>query len=278
MTDFIELDADCLAYTAAGRPSRQPILFVHGLMSHRGVWARTMEALQDEHYCVAIDLLGFGDSSKPAKGDYSIRAQAERVLQTADRLGFAQFGLAGHSMGGQIAMYLEANLAPHRVRQLASVSGVVTGRLSAYVRLANMQLVRTGRYFPWFYELFHTLSRQPRLANWMFNVWFADPAKVPFESWALDRRQAMNPAIYVSAYEAYRTIKATDLTPMLKGLSMPVLAIQGEQDGTVPVTDTRLLKEHVPQTDLVLFEQCGHFPMYETFETYIKCMKAFFQN
>jgi 2-hydroxymuconate-semialdehyde hydrolase len=247
-------------------------------MSHRGVWTRTIDALKDRHHCVAIDLLGFGGSSKPDKGDYSIQAQAERVLKIADRLGFSQFNLAGHSMGGQISLYLAACLAPKRVLKLVSVGGVVTGKLTAYVRVMNMQLVRTGRYFPRVYEIMYSMSRQPRFANWAFNVWFADPAKVPFDSWELDRRLAMNPAIAISAYEAYRAIARMNLTSILTGLHMPVLAIHGKQDGTVPVTDAHLLKERVPQTNLVLFDQCGHFPMYENFDAYLKCVRDFFDD
>lgn len=278
MTTFIELDGDCLAYSATGTPSRQPIIFVHGLMSHRNVWARTMAALKDKHYCIAIDLLGFGDSSKPDQGDYSIRAQAERVLKAADSLGFSQFNLAGHSMGGQISLYLAAHLAPERVLKLASIGGVVTGKLTTYVRIMNMQLVRTGRSIPQVYEIMYSLSQRPRFANWAFNVWFADPAKLPFDSWALDRRLAMNPAIFISAYEAYRSLARTNLTALLANLTMPVLAIHGEQDGTVPVTDAHLLKERAPQTDLILFDQCGHFPMYENFNTYLRYMKDFFNR
>jgi pimeloyl-ACP methyl ester carboxylesterase len=278
MTAFIELDGDCLAYSTAGTPSRQPIIFVHGLMSHRNVWARTMDALKDQHHCVAIDLLGFGDSSKPDKGDYSIRAQAERVLRIADFMGFSQFQLAGHSMGGQISLYLTTRLAPERVLKLISVGGVVTGKLTSYVRLVNMQLVRTGRYIPRVYEIMYSMSQRRRFANWAFKVWFADPAKVPFDLWALDRRLAMNPAIAVSAYESYLSIARTNLTSTLTGLGIPVLAIHGEQDGTVPVTDAHLLKKCAPQTNLALLNQCGHFPMYENFEAYIKYVKDFFNQ
>lgn len=278
MTNFIELDGDRLAYSTTGIPSRRPIIFVHGLMSHRNVWARTLEALKDQHYCIAIDLLGFGDSSKPDKGDYSIRAQAERVRRAAEYLGFSQFDLAGHSMGGQIALYLSAHLAPTRVLKLVSVAGVVTGKLTAHVRLINMQLVRTGRYIPRLYEMFHSMSRQPRFANWAFKVWFADPAKLPFDSWAQDRRQALNPAIAISAYEAYHSLERTNLTSMLAGLTMPVLALHGKQDGTVPLADAHLLKERAPQTRLILFEQCGHFPMYENFDAYLEPIQEFFNN
>lgn len=278
MTDFIELDGECIAYTTAGTPSRQPIVLVHGLMSHRGVWARTIEALKDQHYCIAVDLLGFGDSSKPNTGDYSIQAQAERILKIADRLAVRQFMIVGHSMGAQIALYLSVHAAPGRVLKLASIAGVVTGKLSAYVRMVNMQLVRTGRYAPWVYGIFESMSGHAWFANWAFGVWFAEPAKMPLNLWAEDRRQAFNSGIAISAYEAYRSLAKTDLTPMLSGLNMPVLAIYGKEDGTVPTTDAHVLEKQAPQTKLVLIDRCGHFPMYENFDAYITPMKDFFNN
>jgi 2-hydroxymuconate-semialdehyde hydrolase len=91
-----------LTYTTAGHADAPPLLLIHGWLSYRGVWQQTMEAFKDSHYCVAIDLLGFGNSDKPADADYSIAAQGQRVLQLANALGIDRFTLMGHSMGGQI--------------------------------------------------------------------------------------------------------------------------------------------------------------------------------
>src|SRR5688572_33414155 len=106
---------DKLMYTTVGHPAAPPLLLVHGWLSYRGVWRQTMEAFKDSHYCVAIDLLGFGNSDKPAGGDYSIAAQGQRVLQLANALGLDRFALMGHSMGGQIALCVASMLAPARV-------------------------------------------------------------------------------------------------------------------------------------------------------------------
>jgi len=52
---------------------------VHGWLSHRGVWRQTSPALKDKYHCVTLELLGFGDSDKPANGDYSIHEQFMRL-------------------------------------------------------------------------------------------------------------------------------------------------------------------------------------------------------
>jgi len=77
----IEIDGCQIAYTEAGSDSNPPVLLLHGIMSHRGVWSRTIETLQQNFCCVAIDHLGFGDSNKPRDGNYSIQKQAERPFK-----------------------------------------------------------------------------------------------------------------------------------------------------------------------------------------------------
>jgi pimeloyl-ACP methyl ester carboxylesterase len=274
---FLEIEGRRIAYTEAGSSLNPPIIFVHGLTSHRGVWTRTIESLQDRFHCVALDLLGFGDSDKPGDGDYTIPKQAERVLKIADHFGFDKFVIIGHSMGGQISTYLAATLAPQRISKLVSVSGVVTGVLTRYVRAVNMQLVQIGRYVPQAYNLIGSMCAWKWFANFAFRVWFLHPSAIPFDDWAVDRKNAINPSNAISAFEAYRALRNTNLTSSLTGITAPTLALHGIQDSTVPVSDARLIQQYAPTSKLVLFDQCGHFPMYEKFDEYIKPLQEFLE-
>jgi pimeloyl-ACP methyl ester carboxylesterase len=92
-------NSENLKYYSAGSPDNPPIILVHGYTSSHHVWRQTIPVLKDHFYCVAIDLMGHGASDILPDGDYSIVAQAERVLALADELGFQQFTLIGHSMG-----------------------------------------------------------------------------------------------------------------------------------------------------------------------------------
>ncbi len=276
MTSFINIAGDSIAYTSTGSPSNSPLLFLHGIMSHRGVWSRTIETLQQNFYCLAIDHLGFGDSDKPNSGDYSIARQAERALRVADSFGFENFTVVGHSMGGQIATYLAASLAPQRVHKLVSVDGVVTGKLSARARYLNGLLVVTGEKIPAIYNLFRKLFDASKpFACWGFRVWFYKPEALPFDSWKLDRHKAMDPKTAIPALRAWNSLSATDLTPCLREITAPTLVIFGRQDGTVPVAQAQMFKERLPTAQIALIDQCGHFPMYEAFDQYIKPLQQF---
>jgi pimeloyl-ACP methyl ester carboxylesterase len=275
MTSF-SIDGYRIAYTLAGSKSNQPIIFVHGLMSHRGVWSGTIERLKDRFLCVSYDQLGFGDSDKPKDGDYSIQKQAERVLLVADHFGVDKFILAGHSMGGQISAYLTALLAPQRVNKLIFVDGVVTGELSHRAQTLNRSLVVVGEKIPAIYNLSRWLFDTSKpFACWGFRIWFHKPEELPFASWKLDRHMAINPEIAESALKAWNSLNATNLTLVLKNIVAPTLVIFGNQDGTVPVGQAYLFKDKCAAAQLVVFDNCGHFPMYEKFDPYIAAVENF---
>ena len=66
-----------------------------------------------------------------------------------------------------------------------------------------------------------------------------------------------------------------DLTPHLPNITVPTLVIFGQQDATVRVSDGHLVNEHVPNSQLVLIDKCGHFPHYEHPAQYLAALEAF---
>jgi pimeloyl-ACP methyl ester carboxylesterase len=264
-----------LTYTTVGHPDAPPLLLIHGWLSYRGVWRQTMEAFKDSHYCVAIDLLGFGNSDKPADADYSIAAQGQRVLQLANALGFGRFTLIGHSMGGQIALCIASMLAPARVVKLVSVAGIVSARLTPAVEKVNVSMVALGVRVPQIYPLSRWLFRNKWFLRSTFQTWFYNINAVPLDEWAMDRYMAFQPGVHISAHKAVQAIHTLNLTSQLPKITSPTLAIAGQQDAVVPVSDSHLIKEHVPDSHLVFIDACGHFPMYEKTQLYIEELRAF---
>ena len=271
----ITCDNHKLTYTASGPSDAPPLLLIHGWLSYRGVWRQTVEAFEDSHYCVAIDLLGFGNSDKPTDADYGIPAQGQRVLQLADTLGFDQFTLIGHSMGGQIALCIASMLAPARVAKLISVGGIVSARLTPAVEKNNVGAVALGVKIPQIYALSRWLFRYKRYLRSTFQTWFYNFDAVPLDEWAMDRYMAFMPGVHISAYKAIQAIHALNLTSQLAKIASPTLAIAGQQDAVVSISDSLLIKQLVPGSRLVLIDECGHFPMYEKTQQYIEALRAF---
>lgn len=275
MSSVVMPDGHRIVYATSGCPDAPPLLMIHGWFSHRGVWRRTVDAFEDSHYCVTADLLGFGDSDKPQDGDYGIKAQAQRILHLADAIGLDTFTLLGHSMGGQISLCIASLLAPQRVNKLSVVSGVVTAQLSPLVERLIYREVTLGAGLPCLYAFVRWLSRYRWCSYFHFRSWFYRMDALPFDDWEVDRRMALQPGIHIPAYKAGQAIHGLNLTAHLTRIAAPTLAIFGRQDGTVPVSDGYLIQQYVPDSRLVLIDECGHFAMYEQPNQYLNALRAF---
>ncbi|MGC1376839.1 MAG: alpha/beta hydrolase [Anaerolineales bacterium] len=262
--------------TLCGDPANPPVFMIHGWTSHRGVWASTISTLEGKYYCIAPDLLGHGDSDKPVDGDYSLESQAQRIFKLADQLGISRFSLIGHSMGGQIALYIASSLAPERVEKMVSVGGVVTGQLSEMIMEGSMKFIQNGRKWPATYELWRSLVNFGPLMRLVFRPWFFDMNCMPLKTWEADRLMVFNRACAIPYDEAVKSILATNLVEYLPEIKCPVLLIYGENDGTVPVEQAVLAKNTIPNNQLALIQKCGHFPMYEKPAEYLKALAPMF--
>lgn len=277
MDKVFKMEGHQIIATISGDPATPPIFLIHGWLSHRGVWESTIRALEGRYYCIAPDLLGFGASDKPANADYSLEAQAQRIFKLADQLGISRFSLIGHSMGGQIAMYIACSLAPQRVERMVSVAGVVTGQLSDKVEKSEMKRFPLARKWPVIYDMSRSLINFRPYVNWAFRSWFYDMKCMPLKAWETDRMIASNRASAIPYDEAGKSIHAINLVKYLHKIKGPVLLIHGENDATVPMEQAVLAQDTIPNNQLALIKKCGHFPMYEKPANYQKALALMFQ-
>src|SRR3990172_12332306 len=118
---FVDIDGVRVHYVEAGRGD--PVVLIHGWNGSTFSYRHTIPELAQNHRVVALDLLGFGYSGRPARADYSVTAQVRLVAGLMDRLDIPSAVVAGHSMGGGIAMRLALS-HPERVERLVLVDSV----------------------------------------------------------------------------------------------------------------------------------------------------------
>lgn len=91
-------------------------VFVHGLMGYGQNWRRIISGLEATERCLAYDQRGHGRSFQPGEG-YSPEDYANDLKQIVDELGWDQFVLVGHSMGGRNVLNF-ASRFPDRLSHL----------------------------------------------------------------------------------------------------------------------------------------------------------------
>jgi len=144
-------------HIAAERGEGPTILLLHGIASSSVTFHHVLPLLERTHRCIAIDLLGFGESPAPAWADYTLADHAGAIERTVASLRLREpFTVVGHSMGALIAARYAAR-NPRRVSGLVMVSPPIylspmeigdtfeRARMGFYLRI--YEYLRTNRDF-----------------------------------------------------------------------------------------------------------------------------------
>ncbi len=105
--------------TGRGGP---PVILLHGYGTCTFLWRAIAPQLADAGYTVvALDLLGYGESDRPANASYGMAAQAEYIARALSALRLSEVAIVGQDVGGLVGLLLAAQ-RPSRVRQVALLS------------------------------------------------------------------------------------------------------------------------------------------------------------
>lgn len=112
-------DGSNIAYwTSAARPSH-PLVLVHGWACNSEFWKFQSEKISNHQDVVLVDLAGHGRSTVGER-DWTMTEFARDVLAVLEDIGANQWVVAGHSMGGAVALEL-ARLEPKRTKSVIGV-------------------------------------------------------------------------------------------------------------------------------------------------------------
>jgi len=103
-----------------GGSGDSPVVFVHAFSGNTTHWSLQLEHLRKRRRAVALDLRGHGFSQPPPDGDYRMDSMAGDIDAIVNKIGLPKFILAGHSMGGSVAIAY-AGLHPERIAGLLLV-------------------------------------------------------------------------------------------------------------------------------------------------------------
>ena len=88
-------------FTSSGKGS--VVVLLHGFLENSSMWNATVEQLSKKYRVICIDLLGHGQTENHGYV-HTMEDQATMVKAVLDSLRLRKYVLAGHSMGGYIAL------------------------------------------------------------------------------------------------------------------------------------------------------------------------------
>ncbi len=207
------------------------LLLLPGLLCDREIWAPQIAAFESDYEVVVPDLWGYD----------SFEAMAEAALAEAP----ARFALAGHSMGGRVALEIMQR-APERVERLALLSTGVHPVREAEIapRLAQVALAeRDGietLVQEWLPPMLHPRHRSdPKLVGAIVSMWCRGTPKI-------------------FAKQIHAALHRRDLRPSLAGIHCPTLVLVGADDTWSPPAQHEAIAAAIPDAQLAIVPESGH--------------------
>jgi pimeloyl-ACP methyl ester carboxylesterase len=212
------------------------IYFLCGLLCDEVVWQAQADALSGKY---DVRVLSF-------QGHDSLESMAARVLDDAP----AGFALAGHSMGGRVALEVYRR-APARVERLALLD---TGYEGTVPGEAERRAVLVKKAFADGISAIAPIWGLPMLAP-------RHRDKAAFVQAVFDMVGRMTPEIFAGQVKAL--LNRPDAGAVLAGLACPTLILCGRQDGWSPPERHEAMARRVPHHILRLIDECGHMSTME---------------
>ena len=255
---FTYVDNVRVHYQEAGDPTGPAAVLIHGFSSSTLVWSRVFLHLADEGFrVIAVDLLGYGYSGKPRRGEYTIEAQARMIVGLLDNLGIEQANIVGSSYGGAVAATCALDY-PDRLLKLVLVGSVSNNEATKYLLLRLFGFPLVGDIVSPF-----LLGSRSLLRRRMRKVYER-------HSWVLDERRVEarhRPLRAANTHRAIiRTVRRWDAERIERDahlINRPTLLIWGDNDPEVPLRHGEQLARSIAGSRLIVFRNCGHLPQEE---------------
>lgn len=217
-------------YVTAG--AGEPVVLIHGFGASHRWWRYSLPVLASSYCVYAIDLPGFGRTSRP--GRFAIADAVEMITTWMSAVGIDHAHVVGHSLGGQVALSL-ALRHPHKVDRLilADATGLPLAR-------PLWQLAWQGLRSEFGYSRRFSVRRLAAALH-------------------------SGPRVLWSASQA---IMKEDLRQSLSDVDAPTLVVWGDQDRLVPLESGYAMASAIPGAELQVLAGGSHKAMIEQATTF----------
>jgi pimeloyl-ACP methyl ester carboxylesterase len=269
----IDTSAGVLRYYDAG--AGPVVLFLHG--SGPGVtgWRNfrgVLPAFAERFRCLILEFPGFGVSDDT--GGHPMIAAQGAVTPFLDALGVGRVDIVGNSMGGGVGITFAIN-NPDRIGRLVTIGGIGTNIFSPGPS-EGIRLLQ---------EFTEDPTRQ-RLVDWLNSMVYDQSIvteQLIEERWQL----ATDPATLASARRMYGKAAFASMMKMMRDADVPMpwaqmhkvaaptLLTWGRDDRVSPLDMALIPMRTIPNAELHVFPNCGHWAMIEAKEAFESAVVAF---
>lgn len=232
-----------LAYTRRGHGA--PLVLIHGYPLDSSIWGEAVPLLEEHFDLIIPDVRGFGGSATTTDM-YTMTDLASDIKSLLDELDIPSAFVAGHSMGGYLALALAASY-PEQVRGLALVSSQTAadapeGKQKRYDTAKQIAEQGIGVVVE---------GMAPKLS-----------ADARLQTFARELMAKQKPQAYMGTLMAMA--EREDTLSMLAMGTFPLTIVHGDADALIPVAKAREVASVASRAHYVELAGIGHLPMLES--------------
>ena len=248
--------------------SGEPLVLIPYLAADSACYAFQVAEYAKHFTCISVDPRGAGETDKP-EGPYSMELFADDVAGLMQAIGVDRAHVTGLSLGAAVGMWLAAKY-PKRVKSLSVHSGWSKSDtfLKTVVESWRMILQTTGSVteliiagiFPWCFTP---------------DLYATKPDYIETLS-AFVRSRPQQPAdAFIRQTDA---VLSHDVESQLGNIKAPTQITFGQFDMVTSTRFAPMLKDNISNSELLIFENCAHAPIYEKVDEFNQKTLEFLQR
>ncbi len=221
------------------KTEQPPVVLLHGMLGAWTNWTETIDALASAGHRVLVPILPIYDLPLP---ETTVTGLVDYVRSFVVHMGLGDLVLIGNSLGGHIALLYAINHPENVVGQiLCGASGVYEVEMGTSVfRRRDRDELRERAAFTFYDPKFATVE----LVDEIYEI-------------VNSRARALR------LIRMARAVQAESVTERLRSVNAPTLLVWGANDRITPPDVAEVMRENIPDSDLVFIDHCGHAPMME---------------
>jgi pimeloyl-ACP methyl ester carboxylesterase len=246
---FVEVGGERIHLIERG--TGPPLLLVHGFPSNAAAWSAIVPRLEAERSMVALDMVGFGQSTRRPRRPMTGNAYADRLVALMDALELERIDVAGLSWGGSVVQRLAVR-HPERVHRLVLLASVNAARVLP-LRTSNLLGLAVAIRFP-------AVAR--RVVRRFLARTSADP-DLPVEALVRAYVEPLRQPSTLAAMQRFVRDTAATQPIDLGGITAPTLVVAPQADRIVPPALQQEIAELIPNAQYEPIPVVGHAVQFE---------------
>lgn len=270
-TQFVDTKLEKYAYRRFGTGSGLPLLCLQHFTGTLDNWDPAVtDPLASGREVILFESAGLGRSTGEVPA--SIPGMATHALAFVDTLGLTQVDILGYSLGGMVAQEI-ALQRPSLVRKMLLVGTAPEGGEDImHMEKPELKEITDDPNLPGLQKLvklFFAPSASSQAAGEAFIARLAQRKQ--------DREPISGPNVakaQITAFRAWETFSGERFAKLRK-ISQPCLVVDGVFDNMIPVRNSYMLSERLPNAMLLAYPDAGHGSLFQFHDSFVRQASLF---